>query len=350
MELQWLNQPLFILGYPKSGTSLLNSIFDNHPQLVVLPEESDFMDLLYIPCKFIEKKEVVKDKDIDVIITILEKTHLRNLKENKIENDIGGNFDYSNFNYECFINSIRKDLKSHQITPSSVFKIIVNSFYQHSSLFYDDVKYWVEKTPYHKIFLYNRKATYKHMFDQNYKVIHIVRDPRDNYISYKKKHPSLTVYQFIIEWKRVVRIINQYKNNKNHLLLRYDDLVQKSDEELIKIYTFLDINFNENFNRPSKYGISWSGNSMFGTRNSKITHLNRLRYIKYKDQKSINTIEYILKKEMIEYNYSPRQLNITNITKVQFQVLKFWTMIKDKVHRSIIKILKIRYTYRLLNF
>ncbi len=36
------DRPLFICGHPKSGTSLLKALLDNHPQLVVYPEETVF--------------------------------------------------------------------------------------------------------------------------------------------------------------------------------------------------------------------------------------------------------------------------------------------------------------------
>lgn len=34
------DRPIFICGHPKSGTSLLRNLLDNHPQLAVYPEES----------------------------------------------------------------------------------------------------------------------------------------------------------------------------------------------------------------------------------------------------------------------------------------------------------------------
>src|SRR4030042_6895891 len=36
------DHPVFICGHPKSGTSLVKSILDSHPQLVVYPEETIF--------------------------------------------------------------------------------------------------------------------------------------------------------------------------------------------------------------------------------------------------------------------------------------------------------------------
>src|SRR5512143_919970 len=34
--------PVFIAGHPKSGTSLLRSVLDSHPELVAYPEETSF--------------------------------------------------------------------------------------------------------------------------------------------------------------------------------------------------------------------------------------------------------------------------------------------------------------------
>ena len=34
--------PVFIAGHPKSGTSLLRSVLDSHPELVTYPEETSF--------------------------------------------------------------------------------------------------------------------------------------------------------------------------------------------------------------------------------------------------------------------------------------------------------------------
>ena len=39
--------PVILCGYPKSGTTLLLSLLDNHPQLTVFPEECKFFQLVY---------------------------------------------------------------------------------------------------------------------------------------------------------------------------------------------------------------------------------------------------------------------------------------------------------------
>ena len=36
------DSPVFIAGHPRSGTSLLRSVLDSHPELVAYPEETSF--------------------------------------------------------------------------------------------------------------------------------------------------------------------------------------------------------------------------------------------------------------------------------------------------------------------
>ena len=55
----YLNYPVFISGYNKSGTTLFLSLLDNHPQLVVIPEELDFFEnVLYEK----DKANAIKEK------------------------------------------------------------------------------------------------------------------------------------------------------------------------------------------------------------------------------------------------------------------------------------------------
>ena len=53
------DSPVFIAGHPKSGTSLLRSVLDSHPELVAYPEETSFFRR-YLP-KTSRKKPAAKD-------------------------------------------------------------------------------------------------------------------------------------------------------------------------------------------------------------------------------------------------------------------------------------------------
>src|SRR5512143_2699433 len=58
------DSPVFIAGHPKSGTSLLRSVLDSHPELVAYPEETSFFRR-YLPKaagKTLLEKTVLSDR------------------------------------------------------------------------------------------------------------------------------------------------------------------------------------------------------------------------------------------------------------------------------------------------
>jgi len=134
--MEWLNYPTFVVGHPKSGTSLLISMLDNHPQLVVLPEESDFFNSVYRPLKWKFIEHYTKDEKTDIVIgQIINITHLSNFKKAKIDDSIGGNFDYSNFNSEKFVTNLRELLLCSNFTFKEIFSSIFCAFYKTSSVY-----------------------------------------------------------------------------------------------------------------------------------------------------------------------------------------------------------------------
>jgi len=303
---KWLSNPLFVLGYPKSGTSLLMGIFDNHPQLIVIPEETDFFNVVYARAKMlstdsrISKKEKIKT----IREVIRNKTHLRNFGRGEVKQDISGNFDYKNFDNKRFLLAIEEYLENKEFTPRQVLKAIPYAFRLVSDMYYSNVRYWVEKTPYNRALVSRRVDLIQEMFVQN-KMIHIIRDPRDNYLAYKKKWPNLKVTDFCYEWKRVYTLIKKLENKPNNLTIRYEDLVTYPNKILQLITGFLHVQYSENLEMPSKYGNSWFGNSMFNEKHQGISNKNLGRFRDLEDQSEIAAIESMLQKPMVDMGYTP---------------------------------------------
>jgi len=313
VEPSWLDSPLFVLGYSKSGTSLLVGILDNHPQLVVLPEESDYFDAVYEPAsRFARSTKLTKKEQVDFLVNLIcDKTHLRNFKRGKVENDIGGNFNYEKFDTENFRQHVRQYLNKHDINPAEVMKSISYAFYQASELSYNNIKLWIEKTPYHQKFLKERYRMIQEMF-KDFRVIHIVRDPRDNYLAYKKKWPKLTVADFCYEWKRVFDITQSLHNTSKNLTIKYEDLVSQPEKTLKAMTKFLGIDYSENLEVPSKYGNVWHGNSMFGEKHQGISKKNLGRFRSLTDKTEISQIEHTLQKPMEIMGYTPEAKALDN--------------------------------------
>ena len=55
----FLNNPVFICGHRKSGTTMLCSLFDDHDDILVYPSDSSFFYKIFPPCLNLKKIDSV---------------------------------------------------------------------------------------------------------------------------------------------------------------------------------------------------------------------------------------------------------------------------------------------------
>ena len=289
-DYNWLDTPVFIVGHPKSGTSLLVSLLDGHPELVVIPEETDFYPVIYQYLRWVDFKNMSVEDAVSIIEKIVyERTHLRYLLSRSKGEYIGGNYDYHEFQTEVFIETFRNYMLSHPVEYSTILRGIAIAFKEASPL--DKVKSnivaWVEKTPRHEFFA----KTFSKWFARA-KFIHIVRDPRDNWASYKKKHPNLNIFQFIVSYRRSYwQGICNRDTVDNYMILNYEELLTSPEYVMERIAEFIGIHFANVLLTPSKLGKQWTGNSMWKEKYKGITTAPIGRYKKSLSHQEIRLLE-----------------------------------------------------------
>jgi len=160
--------PIFICGYPKSGTTLLLSLLDSHPELLVFPEELKFFKKVYIAKKSYK------------INIILSKTGAYVPSIGKVKFP-SGNRDYSSIDGKAYLSALKEKLHKAG-NDKELLLAIFDNWKEYTNIDLNNVKYFVEKTPFNEFYL----NTILKWFPTA-KFIHIVRDPRDNFLSYKKK-------------------------------------------------------------------------------------------------------------------------------------------------------------------
>jgi hypothetical protein len=261
------DRPIFICGHPKSGTSLLRNLLDSHPQLAVYPEESRFFRY------FLPKAEGLS---LEQLIELGEK-ELIHIFEWNLENppDHQAGFpgrDYSFIPFEAvqaqFGELLRTEGTRHR---GDVLWAAVQSFADITGNPGAALVGWVEKTPYNEYF-----ADQIFVWWPQAKCIHIVRDPRDNYASYRRKHQSWSPGFFSNNWNRTTAagLENEARfGHERYWVLRYEDLVSRPEEILPEVCTFLGIKDHEILRRPSRAGDLWRGNSMFADQFDEISQV-----------------------------------------------------------------------------
>jgi len=206
----------FIIGRPRSGTTLLQLFFDAHPN-IQMPSECMFILQLYFQYSFIKQWD---SNIIDSFINALSKTYL--------------------FTYEKFdIPTIKKELLEYEskLNYSAACKIVIKNF----NSVYPKKKIVLlgDKNPY-----YSEVFNAVFQIIDNAKYVFLIRDPRDNHISlFNARFVTPSITYNTIMWKEAIISIETFSNfyPDRFYTIKYEDLVQNPEANLKKICSFLSI-------------------------------------------------------------------------------------------------------------
>jgi hypothetical protein len=301
--------PVFICGYPKSGTTLLLALLDHHPELLVFPEETRFFkQILPYP----------KRQNLDYVLS---QTSVKNLGLGKFRMTSGAR-DYSEIDFNTYTKCLEVSVGTSP-DPLTLLEGVINCYGRVTGQ--RGTRYWVEKTPLNEFYLNKANQLWPDL-----KALYMIRDPRDNYCSHsdlrqrrhlarKKKYadadeetrakhlsPPLEITEFIAYWLDSIAQWEQFakRNESQALLIRYRDLVQNPRQELSRICDFLGINWDDILLSPTRNGTLWTGNSMHGTQFTGISTSSLGRYKQHLDEGEIRQLEGLLDKTMRRYGWN----------------------------------------------
>lgn len=207
---------VFLVGCPRSGTTLLQSILASHPSILSFPESHFFSCLLPNKIsKFFNKPSTLGAKRL--------KEFLEEIGSTKEVSDITFQ-NYSTKNYVDFFVSLLDEVALN--SKKSV---------------------WIEKTPRHLQYLNQVDR-----FISNVKVIHILRNGKDVVASmYEATHNypdkwggcARSIDECIVRWKKDIKRSLRCSSKPNHYLIRYEDLVASPEQVVEKICHFVEIDY-----------------------------------------------------------------------------------------------------------
>jgi len=305
IDLQTLaSRPVFICGHPKSGTTLVRALVDDHPELVVFPEETSFFRTV-MP---ILSHRVVKTRTMllsrQLILRSFPDVPLPEplLQEAKAVLELARPELYALMRMHQQAEWIGEQIGDRHFGDGLASAVL--AFGQVYGKLSERSRYWVEKTPHNEQF-----ADQIFTWWPEARCIHVVRDPRDNFASYRTKRSfQLPLGRFTEEWQASVRtgLKNQQKYGKDaYLILNYENLLQSPEEVLRRVTDFLGIQDDPVLRIPTTGGAPWEGNSMFGDTFDAISTAPIGRYRENLEQKQIQAIETVLRRGMSIMGYQP---------------------------------------------
>ncbi|MDX2369619.1 MAG: sulfotransferase [Colwellia sp.] len=245
-----IEKRIFIVGCPRSGTTLLQSLLLKHNEITSFPESHFFSK------SFLGKRA------------------------NKYPTL------YSNYTLYKWVDSIKQNNIFLDFRISFSRDSVVKKFISQLDIYTinQNKSVWIEKTPNH---LHAIDIIEKYMPDAIF--IHLIRDPKDNVASLYEAtnkytehwNQQYTISEAVDRYNQDVAISKQYKDKNNHLIIKYEDLItNKKNIHAVFEYINLDILNVEDVNNYSSIVSNnepWKGlnknNKIVDTRNKKFNEL-----------------------------------------------------------------------------
>ncbi|MTI89637.1 MAG: sulfotransferase [Balneolaceae bacterium] len=276
---------IFVVGCPRSGTTLLQSLLASHSEIVSFPETHLFSKTISI-------------NSVARFFTVYRNTHFTKVKN--IVDDLGGEathdwLNYPVFNTHTWVNLLLNNLDRVGEANST-----------------DGERYLLEKTPRHLHFVDLIQAV-----DPSIKVIHIIRRGEDvvaSMVEATSDNPdewkgSRSVEKSIFWWNRSIRHSKKYIGATNNLHIRYENLVTDTEAVLRYLCQKLGLSFENQMvaqhHETAKDMISKGEHWKAKNTSSGITFSDKFNNFPQEVQK-------VIKNELTDFNYSAIDIDRLN--------------------------------------
>ncbi len=297
-DLPFEQRACFVAGQAKSGTTLLVALLDNHPELLVLPEET-----AYFPTVLTKYGPRGRRAQFDY----LTKESLSNVL-------FGGpckwgKRDYFYFPTARFLQTFDQMAFDPVNVERDLLVIMLEAYAATLGRSLDSITRWIEKTPANRKYLPAIHSRFPHA-----RILVTMRDPRAIFaaqIALEKTRQlgTFSTYYCISHWREVAKVALRAKKgeDKTLILVPYEKLILEPAEWMKQICAFLEIEYDPAIVlTPTKAGKFWEGNSATETAFSRISTEPLTRWQSDLSEEEIGWVEWHCRDLMPEFGYEPR--------------------------------------------
>jgi hypothetical protein len=220
-----VERPIFIVGHPRSGTTLLRFLLSSHPRIYI-PEETGFIPFL------------IKDLQIQTDLSL---TQVKRIVER-----IG--------QLNRLWRGMVKDVPAfYRALPEPKLQHVLDALYRQQIAEYGATR-WGDKTPVYVRYI----STLDRLFPSA-QFVHVIRDGRDAAVSAQEKWPDRRLYMdtnyLLRNWVKNVesgQTAGGYLGPSRYLEVRYERMVREPKRTLERVCAFLDESFHPNMLNHSR--------------------------------------------------------------------------------------------------
>jgi hypothetical protein len=287
----------FIAGQAKSGTTLLAALLDNHPELLVLPQET-----AYFPTVLKKYGRASRRAQFD---------YLTNESFSRVL--FGGEpkwreHEYKNFPQQKFLEAFERVAFDSANANRDLLALMAETYAETIGVSLARVKRWIEKTP----------ANRNHVDEiftrfPGAKLLVTLRDPRAilaTQIALEKTRQTkrFSVYYVIAHWRVAAKLARRVRaGNVPGLFVQFEQLVNDPSNLMKMVCDYLEVQFDPAIVlTPTKIGEPWGGNSAAQIAFSKISAEPASRWENELSENEIGWVEWHCRDLMPEFGYEPR--------------------------------------------
>jgi hypothetical protein len=287
----------FIAGQAKSGTTLVAALLDNHPELLVLPQET-----AYFPTVLRKHRDSGRRAQFDYLT---QQSFSRVL--------FGGEpkwreHEYKAFPQQRFLETFERLAFDPSNAQRDLLALMAAAYGQTMGVSLERVKRWIEKTP----------ANRNHVDEivvrfPSAKLVVTLRDPRAilaTQIAIEKTRNTkrFSVYYVIAHWRVAAKLAKRVKAGQvGGLFVQFERLVSYPAEVMKNVCGYLEIQFDPEITlNPTKVGQPWGGNSAAQIAFSKVSDEPASRWENELSEDEIGWVEWHCRDLMPEFGYEPR--------------------------------------------
>lgn len=317
-----MDNPIFILGSHKAGTSLLRNLLDGVDGLFVIPIELHCFEYSGLWVDYEIRRSVPTETSFEQVLERIEKSISRSNQDTGQKEKFGGDSIVDAGKWD--VKSLRDHLetKGRALYDTQDLRNFFDTYVEavhiglHGRLPEPGTRF-VEKSVENAEFATLLKKLYP-----GAKFVHIVRNPYATLVSIRKFKPYKGHYPYLGTFLNALENSYYYAYHnplvvKDYQVICYEQLLQAPEQVMQNLASFLEIPFTDALLKPSALGVEWKGNSMSGREFSGISDYPLEVWKKDINALEIDLINTLLTHVLLKFGYEKIQLNSSPLLPVK---------------------------------
>jgi hypothetical protein len=280
---------------------MLVNLFDHHPQLCVWPDDTGFWYGYY---PRYDAESYSQNEKIERMLSVMF-GQIRSIVD-KLEAAKGKAFPFEEAE-ALFKERAEQTVGSAKSLLSEAFRAFQETYLPDDHAFV----HWMEKTTSTEIY-----ASEVFEWFPGAKMIHLIRDPRDNYGSlksgwekryrqYNDSTERLLQSQLERGWlgMKLAAMNRDRFGPERYKVIRFEDLTADPEAGMRELAAFVDVEYDDILLYPTCFGLPWKGNNFEGMKFTKPDTSNIGRWRERITDHEAQVIEFYFEREMQEWGY-----------------------------------------------